>query len=42
MNDITNMTGDLNWYDLYRHKYPDGLGLKANDDERMGLTYING
>lgn len=42
MKNITNMTSDLNWYDLYRHKYPDGLGLKADSEERIGLAYING
>jgi hypothetical protein len=42
MEGITNITGDLNWYDLYRHKYPDGLGLKADSDERYGTAYVNG
>lgn len=32
------MTGDLNWYDLYRPKYGEGLAA----EERYGKSMING
>jgi len=42
MQEIVNLTKNLNWYDLYRHKYPDGLGLESDQDERMGVSYVGG
>lgn len=38
---ITDLTGDLNWYDLYRPVYPDG-GLALSKEERIGKTMIGG
>ena len=35
---MNNLTGDLNWYDLYRPKYGEGLST----EERMGKSIING
>lgn len=39
-NQITDLTGDLNWYDLYRPKYHEGLAMTA--EERIGKTVIDG
>merc|ERR1712147_363572 len=43
-NEITNMTGDLNWYDLYRPVYPGGplSMLKSDSDERFGVSEVSG
>ena len=43
-NEITNMTGDLNWYDLYRPVYPGGplSMLKSDSDERYGVSEVSG
>tara|TARA_B110001450_G_C17528245_1_gene443520 strand:- start:46 stop:327 length:282 start_codon:yes stop_codon:yes gene_type:complete len=41
------MTGDLNWYDLYRPVYPGGplsknKMLKSDSDERYGVSEVSG
>lgn len=44
-NEITGMTEDLNWYDLYRPVYPGGpLGkmLQSDSDERYGVSEVSG
>jgi hypothetical protein len=35
---MSNLTSGLNWYDLYRHVYPDDVLQK----DRMGMEVING
>ena len=37
---INALCADLNWYDLYRKKYPNAL--RADDEERWGEVEING
>lgn len=44
-DEITDMTGDLNWYDLYRPVYPGGPlkgMLKTDSDERFGISEVTG
>jgi hypothetical protein len=40
---INNLTGALNWYDLYRPTYPGSLLLKSGQSEsREGVSMVNG
>lgn len=42
-NAINQLTGDLNWYDLFRKTYPGGPLLEAtSEEERIGYTEIDG
>jgi len=45
-NQMSELTSDLNWYDLYRVPNPLGSAgkrvLKATDDERIGTVNIGG
>lgn len=38
-DNITTLTGGLNWYDLYRPVYPESI---LSDEERIGKTVIGG
>jgi len=38
-NKINNLTGNLNWYDLYRKVYPGGL---LQDSNREGVAIVEG
>jgi hypothetical protein len=39
-NKINGYAVHLNWYDLFRRNFPNGV--KANDPERYGEVEING
>ena len=45
-NKMSDLTSDLNWYDLYRIPNPLGANgkkmLRATDEERYGKVMING
>jgi len=43
-NQMSELTADLNWYDLYRVPNPLGSNgnLKASDDERIGSVMVGG
>ena len=38
-DNITTLTGGLNWYDLYRPVYPESI---LSEEERIGKTVIGG
>lgn len=40
---IQNLAGDLNWYDLFRQNYPDSALLKSTEPKnRLKSVNING